>query len=464
MILAVDIGTTSLKGGLFSVDGTLLHLGRKVFSRPGKEGLDPDLWIRGFGEILNDFTQNNIDLTRIEGVVISGHGPTLVPLDREGQPIAPVLMWYDMHRGRGEGASLYLPLARWYRDTRPEAFGKTACFLGSSEYLLYQLTGVRQTLSSGTFFDPYIWTPEELRLNDLDESLFPPTSYLGDKSPARLSPQGAALTGLTPGIPVYGAGSDFFTSLLGAGAVTPGVICDRAGTSEGLNMIVPESRNHDHIRFLPHPSSRGNLCNGSVILSSTGALFEWYRRLTGQDDWPYARTMEGITAAGQERLPHFFPSLNDGGLWEFSGGTFLGLEPDMDRFCLGRAVLEAIGFALKRGLTLLEGEGGPASRIVTVGGQAKSPLWNRMKADMLNRKIEVPAVADAELLGGLVIFLTGEGKYTELKQASLDLYRTRETIEPENNDYYKRKFENYAELAQGIKGFYASCRPLMEKL
>ena len=456
MILSVDIGTTSLKGGVFSDDGSLSFFYRLVLPRVGKEGFDPEWWLKGLVELLGEYERSGAGLSTVEGIVLSGHGPTLVALDGRGESLGPALMWYQSGKGSVRGSSLYLPLVEWFRRTKPEAYSRTECFLGCSEYILYRLTGARQTVSSGIPFNDYIWTEDSLAENGFESKKFPGYHYLGDKSTAFLSREGADLTGLAEGIPVYSGGSDFFTSLLGAGAVEPGVVCDRAGTSEGLNLIVPAGRNHDHIRFLPHPSAREGLWNGSIILSSTGALFEWYRRLTGQDDWPYRRTMEGITAADKNRLPDFFPSLNDGGLWEFSGGLLLGLEPEMDRFGLGRSVLEAIGYALKRGLSVLEAEGGPAKRIVTVGGQAKSPLWNRMKADMLNRKIEVPRIADAELLGGVVIFLTGEGGFPSLREGSKALYRAEEVIEPEDPTFYKEKFSRYKELSDGIKGFYGA--------
>ena len=464
MILTVDIGTTSLKGGLFSDDGDLSYYDRLVLPKPAADGFDPDWWVQALADFLKRFTGSGGDSASVKGIVISGHGPTLVPLNRLGRALGPALMWYDARKGTASGPSLYLPLVDSYRRSKPDLFEQTDCLLGCCEYILYRLTGEKLTVSSGEPFNPYIWTDESLFDNEFDHRIFPPYCYLGEKTEAFLSEKGARLTGLPEGIPVYGAGSDFYTSLLGAGAVEPGVVCDRAGTSEGLNVIVPTGRNHDHIRFLPHPSAREGVWNGSIILSSTGALFEWYRRLTGQDTWTYRRTMEGITGTDRNKLPDFFPSLNDGGLWEFSGGMLLGLEPGMDRFELGRSVLEAIGYALKRGLSILEEEGGPAARIVTVGGQAKSPLWNRMKADMLNRPIEVPAVADAELLGGLVIFLTGEGGFSSLKEGSVSLYRTREVIEPQDTSYYRDKFSRYRELSDGIKSLYRSYGNLIRPL
>ncbi|MDC7223310.1 MAG: FGGY-family carbohydrate kinase [Spirochaetales bacterium] len=461
MILAVDIGTTSLKGGLFTGDGSLEFLDRLILPHSEEKGFDPEWWFECFIGFLSRFSAQGGDLSSVEGVVLSGHGPTLVALGGDSLPVAPALMWNENKSQSVKGESFYLPLVAWFRDVCPDLYQRTDVFLGCSEYLLYRLTGVRAAVSSGPPFDSYIWTPKMLDENGFDQDKFPACSYLGDKTDAFLTPEAARLTGLLSGLPVYGAGSDFFTSLLGSGAVQSGVVCDRAGTSEGLNMIVPGGVNHDHIRFLPHPSSREGLFNGSVILSSTGSLFEWYRRLTGQDSWSYHKTMEGILSSGRQGLPWFFPSLNDGGLWEFSGGMLLGIDPAMDRFRLGRSVLEAIGFALKRGLSLLEEEGGAARRIVAVGGQAKSPLWNRMKADMLDRPIEVPLVADAELLGGLVVFLVGEGAFSSLKEGALALYRSGGVFVPQESGWYRERFAQYRELAEGVGSFYKDYRGII---
>ncbi|MDC7219821.1 MAG: FGGY-family carbohydrate kinase [Spirochaetales bacterium] len=456
MILAVDIGTTSLKGGVFADDGTLLYLDRLILPKPDHRGFDPDWWLEGFVSYLEKYKETGGVPSALEGVVISGHGPTLTALGDSGEPLCSALMWYEGKTGSVEGESLYLPLVSWFREKHGELYEKTRAFLGCSEYLLYRLTGLRLTVTSGPSFSSYIWTDDSLNRNRFDKRKFCEYVNLGEKSRARLTAGAARLTGLKEGIPVYSGGSDFYTSLLGAGSVEPGIVCDRAGTSEGLNMIIPRALNHNHIRVLPHPSVREGVYNGSIILSSTGSLFEWYRRLTGQESWPYERTMEGITSSRRDRLSGFFPSLNDGGLWEFSGGMLLGLEPDMDRFELGRAVLEAIGYALKRGLSILEKEGGRAERIVTVGGQSKSPLWNRMKADMLGRKIEVPLVQDAELLGGLVVFLKGEGSFASLKEGSRRLYRVGSVIEPAEADWYREKFSRYKELSGGVRDFYGS--------
>jgi xylulokinase len=462
-ILAVDIGTSSLKGGVFNFDGDLLYNHRSLL-HGARDSFNAHEWSSSLISFL-DRLEESSPFTRsmIEGVVISGHGPTLVPLGQDGQPSAPVLMWCDGHSEKQDTPSFYLPRALWFKNNRPGLYKKTHHFLGSAEYLLYCLTGQKLMITAGPSFNPHLWTNELLDNLGLDKNMFPPLTQLGESSPACVDEKGAALTGLTRGIPVYSGGSDFFTALLGAGAVEPGILCDRAGTSEGLNIISRKSENHDHIRFLPHPVGEG-ICNGSVILSSTGALFEWYRRLTGQEDWSYEKTMEGILSSRSSGCPDFFPSLKDGGLWEFSGGMLIGLEPDMDRFQLGRAVLEAIGYALKKGLEILENETGPIRKFVTVGGQAKSQLWNQMKADMLGCPVEVPRVADAELLGGVMVFLTGQGIYSSLMEASKKLYSTREIVKPGEREYYDKKFIRYGELATEIRAFFMGNKKRLERL
>jgi xylulokinase len=179
---------------------------------------------------------------------------------------------------------------------------------------------------------------------------------------------------------------------------------------------------------------------------------------------PTKKPWKESSLPGPADVPDFFPSLKDGGLWEFSGGMLIGLEPDMDRFQLGRAVLEAIGYALKKGLEILENETGPIRKFVTVGGQAKSQLWNQMKADMLGCPVEVPRVADAELLGGVMVFLTGQGIYSSLMEASKKLYSTREIVKPGEREYYDKKFIRYGELATEIRAFFMGNKKRLERL
>ena len=107
-------------------------------------------------------------------------------------------------------------------------------------------------------------------------------------------------------------------ALLGAGAVTPGTVCDRAGTSEGINYCSCSKADYPGLRCLPH-IIRGYY-NVSAILTSSGRIFEWFRRISGQEKLGYRELLAEIQKAFlSDSDLYFFPSLKKGAVWEFSG-------------------------------------------------------------------------------------------------------------------------------------------------
>ena len=88
----------------------------------------------------------------IEAIVVSGNGPTLVPVDAAGSPLAPALTWMD-RRGAQEARivsatcgwpvdpTFSLPKALWFFRNRPQVYERTALFLGCPEYAAFVLTG-----------------------------------------------------------------------------------------------------------------------------------------------------------------------------------------------------------------------------------------------------------------------------------------------------------------------------------
>ena len=72
------------------------------------------------------------------------------------------------------------------------------------------------------------------------------------RSPAGVSADASSRTGLPAGLPVVAAGSDFMAALIGSGATAPGLVCDRAGTSEGINYCSRRPSDDPRLRDLPH--------------------------------------------------------------------------------------------------------------------------------------------------------------------------------------------------------------------
>ena len=128
-ILCADVGTSSLKGGILSSSGRLVEWGRVPLlagDAPGAAEWEAERWITAFKRLLDGFSLKS----EISGLVISGNGPTIVPLDASGKPLGHALLWLDKREFRISGEkSFYLPKVAWLNNNNPKIYEKTDVFL-----------------------------------------------------------------------------------------------------------------------------------------------------------------------------------------------------------------------------------------------------------------------------------------------------------------------------------------------
>ncbi|MDR3201306.1 MAG: FGGY-family carbohydrate kinase [Spirochaetales bacterium] len=484
VFLCVDIGTSSLKGALFHLTGECLCRARANLPVAGASPFlnwEAREWTAAFRRLAADLTdsarRSERDGVVISGVVISGNGPTLVSLGADGEPVHPVLLWID---GRAQNLSgrdarragvvapdgpksLFLPKAAWLMREKPLAYEKTVSFLGCSEYLAFCLTGEKCAFSPSAEFAPYVWTGGECEAYGLDPLKFPPVIFTGSLV-GKVRPAATETFGIPPGTPVYAAGPDFLMTLLGTACVRPGRCCDRAGTSEGINVCVEKPVVSPKLRCLPHVIP--GYWNAASLVFPTGRLFEWFRAVSGQADVSYEAALAGIEeasrrdfAAGGSRAPLFFPGVETGdevetapGVFFHEGRVFPFGDDAITRYgkeALGLAVVRAIGFAVRQAAGELETQGLSVEELRLSGGQAKNPLWNQMKADLTGKTLLVPEIEDAELVGCLAAGFSGSGVYANLQEAAAALvrFKTEYKPDPEKKTLYDDLFAVYKSAA-----------------
>lgn len=453
-VLSLDIGTSSVKAGLVEPDGRLAWFMHDPIlgARASLTDWDPRVWVDSLSRVVVRLYRERPGQA-LAAVALSGHGPTLVPLDAEDRPTAAALHWIDRRRLDLPGnRSFYLPKAAWFRAERPQAFARTARFLSCPEYLNLLLTGRAATVCPGERFRPYIWTGADIERYGFDPALFPPMVAPGEPCGA-VTAQAAARFGLPAGLPVFAAGSDFMMSLAGTATVHPGRICDRAGSSEGLNYCSEKEIQNDAFRVLPHVAA--DYYNVAGILASTGLLFEWFRSVSGQATRAYEDTMADIRALPVDGgLPWFVPDLADPAAADFAGGAFWGLRPEHGPAELGHAVVESIAFAVRASLDAMEAAGLASGELRLCGGQAKNRHWVALKADISGRAMLVPEVPDAELVGSAVFAQIGLGRYPDLATASGSMVRVASRVEPDpaRAARYAERYAEYRELRRRLAG------------
>ncbi|MBI9106583.1 MAG: hypothetical protein JEZ04_07525 [Spirochaetales bacterium] len=473
MIAAFDIGTTVIKGALFSEEGNFLKFASRILvaSDAGKTACyeaDTDRWKSAFAEITSELLEGRSS-DGLRAAVISGNGPTLVPVGRDGSFLEPVMTWMD-RRGIVQAGKIkelqdfyidptfYLPKALWIMDERPEIYERTEFFLSCPESMAFWLTGEALTILPGERFEKYFWSDELLGGLGLDCRKFPDFRKPGCIA-GKVSPKGASESGLPAGLRVVSAGPDFIVTLLGTAAVYPGRACDRSGTSEGINLCTKKYIEDPRLMGYGHVVEP--YFNVSGIISTSGRALEWIKSRfgrSGEGFTDFLRDTAKVPAGADkliflpylagERAPHWDPSAR---------GAFIGLGLNHGRDEMVRAVLESVGYAMRDVIDVMTENGAQVDELRITGGPSKSALWNQIKADITGRKILVPESTESELIGNLVLALRALGDVDSIAEAADKILRIKTVFEPdtEKGKVYGEYYQLYKKSYLNLKDIFA---------
>jgi xylulokinase len=191
-----------------------------------------------------------------------------------------------------------------------------------------------------------------------------------------------------------------------------------------------------------------------VILSAAGSL-RWLRDVTGDvpfggldgeaERWPPG--VEGLTFLPYltgERTPHFDADAR---------GAFAGLTVRHDRGALARAVLEGVAFGMRDALDLVVSLGGKPTVGRVSGGGAKSDLWLRIMASVLEMPLERVAVDEGAAYGAALLGGVAAGAWATPEEAVEACVKTRATVEPvpEWIEPYREALERYRALYPALR-------------
>lgn len=468
MILCVDIGTSSVKGGVFGesgrcADSTSRPIAMEINADPLVHEIDPGKWI----DAIRDIASELLSPSRPPAcVVISGNGPTLVAVGRDGRPVRPAITWMD-RRAAAESsevsaaagmfidASFNLPKALRLRRTEPAAYDRSERFLSCPEYAMFAITGRAVAVLPASGFAPYLGEPSVIEAVGLDPAKFAPFVRLGEIV-GNVSAAGSVLTGIPEGVPVVAGGPDFIAALVGTATTVPGRACDRAGTSEGINLCSPKGYDDPRLLYLPHVIEP--YVNVSGVISTSGKAVEWWKKVTGRGLKDFDDFFEDVCAAapGASSLV-FLPYLSGerSPIWDSQArGTFIGMTLAHGRKEMSRAVVEATAFAMRDVIGVMESLGSKVSELRIVGSPARSPAWNQIKADVTGKPIVLPrCFEDAELQGDACIGLAATGRFGSLAEAAEETVKIGRIFQPDrsNAGLYDDLFGIYRSAYEALK-------------
>jgi len=502
LLLGLDVGTTSVKAGLFDASGRRLAAGAREYRihhpLPDRAELDPETyWSASVAAIRQALEEADADRRELAAIAVSSQGETVIAVDAAGRPLGPALVWLD-NRAVAEARELSERFADadvydrtgvpsvnptwtaskllWWRHNESELFARAHRFLLVEDFILHRLSG-RFVTDGGIHCTSLLydirdhgWWPAMLDAVGVEPARLPelvrPGSVVGN-----LSAAAADALGLPSGVLVVAGGMDQGVGAVGVGNIDAGAVSESTGGALTLQASV-DRHGRDATRQTPvYVHSAPDRYLYCPVCPTGGMALTWFRDEFGGEEVARA-ARDGLSAydlltelaaqappgaEGLTMLPHlmgaFSPEYDPEACGVFYGFTLHHGKPHFVR-----AVLEAVAFMLRRNLELLAGAGAASSEIRSHGGGARSALWNQIKADVCGLPVVTLQGEDAAVRGDAMLAGAATGTYPSLAAAceAMVVVGRRYEPDPATRALYDAAYGRYGRLFDALRPIFHS--------
>lgn len=484
LYVGADLGTSALKLLLMDASGDIKKIVSKdypiYFPNPGWSEQNPvDWWnafVDGMKELTSDCGENDIG-----GISFGGQMHGLVVLDENDEVIRPALLWND---GRTYKECDYLndvigknklseytanisftgftaPKILWIKNNEPENFEKIKKIMLPKDYLAYKLSGTFCTdvsdASGMLLFDVKnkCWSEKMLEICHVKREQLADI-YESYEVVGTVKESVAKKIGISANVKVIAGAGDNAAAAVGTGTVGDGKCNISLGTS-GTIFISSEKFGVDENNALhSFAHADGNYHLMGCMLSAASCNMWWMDDIIGTKD--YAAEQEKIKKLGEnhvyflpylmgERSPHNDPNAR---------GSFIGITMDTTRADMTQAILEGVAFAIRDSFEVARSLGIEIERTKICGGGAKSLLWKKIIANVLNIKVDSIESEEGPGYGGAMLAAVGCGEYKNVEEAAQKLVKVVDTIEPDKKlaEKYDEKYKKFTYIYPTVKNLF----------
>ena len=484
--IGIDLGTSALKLLLVDEGGRILNtLSREyplLMPNPGWSEQDPAEWwdavCAGIPELLKGF-----NAAEVAGIGCGGQMHGLVVLDGNDGVIRPAILWNDgrtaketawlnEHIGRKRLSELTANIAfagftapklLWMRNNEPECFARIARIMLPKDYINFQLTGVHAcdySDASGMLLLDVArkrWSQEMLQICGVSETqmprLFESSAVIGS-----LKPEFARQLGLPAHVKVVAGAGDNAAAAVGTGTVRDGMCNISLGTS-GTIFISSDRFGVDPnnaLHSFAHASGGYHLMGCMLSAASCNKWFcEDVLRTKDYDAEQAAITDARLGCNRTFFLPYLMGErspIND----TAARGTFTGMTMDTARADMVQAVLEGVAFAIRDSMEVAKGLGIRIQRSKLCGGGARSALWQKILANVLNITLELPQSEEGPGYGAAMLAMVGCGAYRSVQECADALVRTRKIVAPDAAiaARYEEQYRKFRKIYPAMKELF----------
>lgn len=484
--IGVDLGTSAVKLLLMEGNGKICNIVSNEyplsFPQPGWSEQKPEDWwdavVDGIKKLVDGF-----DASQVAGISFGGQMHGLVILDKNDNVIRPAILWND---GRTTKQVEYLnneigkeklseytaniafagftaPKILWVKENEPENFAKISKIMLPKDYIAYKMTGVHScdySDASGMLLldvKNKCWSKEMMEICDVKEEQLPKL-FESYEVTGTLTEDAAKVLGLTTNCKIAAGAGDNAAAAVGTGTVGDGGCNISLGTS-GTIFISSKEFGVDRFNALhSFDHADGNYHLMGCMLSAASCNKWWMDEIIGTKD--YGKEQEPITddKLGEnnvfflpylmgERSPHNNPDAR---------ALFIGMSMDTTRADMTQAVLEGVAFAMRDCYEIAKDLGINITETKICGGGAKSPLWRKIMANVLNINVNIIESEEGPGLGGAMLAAVACGEYASVQEAADKIVKVIGTEKPDPAlaAKYDEKYAKFKEIYPTVKALY----------
>ena len=484
LYIGVDLDTSAVKLLLMDAEGKIKNIVSKeyplYFPHPGWSEQSPEDWFAQTMEGIRELTAE-VDKSEVAGISFGGQMHGLVTLDENDCIIRPAILWNDGRTGKETDylnqvigkdklseytaniafAGFTAPKILWMKNNEPENFARMAKIMLPKDFLAYKLSGTFCTdvsdASGMLLLDVKnrCWSKEMIEICGISENKLPKL-FESYEVVGTLKKEIAEELGLKESVKVIAGAGDNAAAAVGTGTVGDGRCNISLGTSGTLFVSSKKFGVDEYNALHSFDHADGNYHLMGCMLSAASCNKWWSEEILKTKN--FAAEQQEITKLGEntvfylpylmgERSPHNNPKAR---------AMFIGMSMDTTRADMTQAVLEGVTFGLRDSLEVARNLGIHIERTKICGGGAKSPLWKRMVANIMNMKVDVIESEEGPALGAAMLAAVGCGEYPSVEAAAEKIVKIVDTIEPEPElvAKYEEKYQIFKQIYPTVKCLY----------
>ena len=477
-ILTLDLGTTEIKFALFDLKlSEITKVSSNYNLQINKEFVEfeaEEYWNickKGIKDLIDI---SGIDPREIASISLSSQAETLVVVDRDGKPLRKAISWLD-NRSQKECQILKdefsedngykitgqpdivttWPITKilWLKENEKQVFKNACKYLLLKDYIIYKLTGKYMSEYTVYNFSYYFdiinkcYWKEMLDFVGIKEDQLPQLVEPGEDI-GQFTDENIDEFNFSKNISLNVGALDQMAGMIGVGNISKGIISETTGTVIAICTML-EKPLFNNLKIPCHYNAIQDSYILLTVCESGGINLGWFKdNLYVNKDFKNIDKDAEKVSPGSDGLV-FLPYIAGVNSPEYNPdakGVFYGINITHKNEHFSRAIMEGVGYLIRKNLDHIGELGIEPEKIISLGGGSKSDVWNQIKADITGREIVVNKSRESTSLGAAILAAVSLGWFKNIEEATKNVVKIRKIFKPGKSMVYRKQYEVFLDI------------------